>query len=60
MLRFRPKKDNYILVERDSPELFKELFPYTEPPRVYFDGKYLPLQPAENFYITDTTFRDGQ
>ena len=60
MLKFRPKRDNYVLVERETPELFKELFPYTEPPKVYFDGKYIPPQPAENFYITDTTFRDGQ
>ncbi|MGC9141567.1 MAG: triose-phosphate isomerase [Caldimicrobium sp.] len=60
MLKFRPKRDNYVLVEREAPELFKELFPYTEPPKVYFDGKYIPLQPAKNFYITDTTFRDGQ
>ncbi len=60
MLKFRPKRDNYVLVEREAPELFKELFPYTEPPKVYFDGKYIPPQPAKNFYITDTTFRDGQ
>jgi len=60
VLKFRPKRDNYVLVERETPELFKELFPYTEPPKVYFDGKYIPPQPAENFYITDTTFRDGQ
>ncbi|MGC9108900.1 MAG: triose-phosphate isomerase [Caldimicrobium sp.] len=60
MLKFRPKRDNYVLVERETPELFKELFPYTEPPKVYFDGKYIPPQPAKNFYITDTTFRDGQ
>ncbi len=60
MLKYQPKRDNFVLVERETPELFKELFPYSEPPKVYFDGKYIPPQPAKNFYITDTTFRDGQ
>jgi len=60
MLKYQPKREAYPLIERETPELFKELFPYSEPPKIYFDGKYIPPQPAKNFYITDTTFRDGQ
>jgi isopropylmalate/homocitrate/citramalate synthase len=60
MLKYRPKRENYPLKEVETPNLFKEFFPYSQPPRIFFDGKYIPPQPAENFYITDTTFRDGQ
>ncbi|MCS7199945.1 MAG: cache domain-containing protein [Caldimicrobium sp.] len=60
MLRWKKLKNSYPLVERAEPELYKELFPYIEPPQVYFDGKYIPPQLPEKIFITDTTFRDGQ
>ncbi len=60
MLKIKPDRKRYQLVDRKEPELFKELFPYSNPPRIIFDGRYMPPQPAQNFYITDTTFRDGQ
>ena len=43
-----------------EPRLFREMFPYKELPRVLFDGAGLPMQRAEEIWITDTTFRDGQ
>lgn len=46
--------------ERDEPELFREAFPYIEPPKVHFDGKIVPQNPPDEIYITCTTFRDGQ
>ncbi len=36
------------------------MFPYTEPPKVFFDGVDVPLDPPDELVITDTTFRDGQ
>lgn len=60
MLKIRPKKEQFSLIEKENPELYKELFPYIEPPRIFFDGKYIPPQPPTHIYITDTTFRDGQ
>ncbi len=60
MLRLSPRIKKYALEEVERPELFKELFPYEEPPKIYFDFKYIPPQPASQLYITDTTFRDGQ
>jgi isopropylmalate/homocitrate/citramalate synthase len=60
MLKYKPARDFYPLRDREEPVLFKDFFPYVEPPRVYFDGKYIPIQPAKEFVITDTTFRDGQ
>ena len=46
----------------DIPEanLLREVFPYSEVPRMVFDGKSVPMEPAPDFFITDTTFRDGQ
>jgi len=60
MLKYKPKREDYPLKDVETPNLFKEFFPYQQPPKIFFDGKYIPPQPAEEFYITDTTFRDGQ
>ncbi|HDQ13842.1 MAG TPA: histone-lysine N-methyltransferase [Sediminispirochaeta sp.] len=45
---------------RKEPELMREQFPYSEVPRILFDNKTVPLDPADEIWITDTTFRDGQ
>jgi len=50
----------HVLQNIDEPNLFREMFPYTQLPRVRFDGSSVPLEPAEEVWITDTTFRDGQ
>jgi len=46
--------------ETESGNFFRALFPYDEVPRVDFDMRYVPIEPAEDIFITDTTFRDGQ
>ena len=43
-----------------EPNLFRDVFPYTELPRVPFDGQGVPMARAKQIWITDTTFRDGQ
>jgi len=43
-----------------EPNLLREVFPYHAVPRIVFDGEVEPLDPAPEFLITDTTFRDGQ
>ena len=43
-----------------EPNLFREIFPYDEVSRIEFDNKIIPICPAEDIFITDTTFRDGQ
>jgi isopropylmalate/homocitrate/citramalate synthase len=43
-----------------EPNLLREMFPYLEVPRMLFDGKGVPMEPARELFITDTTFRDGQ
>jgi len=44
----------------EEPNLQKEVFPYDEVSRIDFDHRMIPIQPAEDIFITDTTFRDGQ
>ncbi|MGC8657560.1 MAG: triose-phosphate isomerase [Desulfomonilaceae bacterium] len=49
-----------FLREVDKPNLLRNIFPYTEVPKVDFDFAMIPINPARNFLMTDTTFRDGQ
>jgi isopropylmalate/homocitrate/citramalate synthase len=48
------------LKEVREPNLMRDIFPYDEVPRIDFDYKLIPVDPAEEMVITDTTFRDGQ
>ncbi len=50
----------YELKEIEEPNLLKDIFPYTEVSKIVFDHKLIPVSPAEEIFITDTTFRDGQ
>jgi isopropylmalate/homocitrate/citramalate synthase len=50
----------FELRDVDEPNLQKEVFPYEEVSRIDFDHRIIPIQPAEEIFITDTTFRDGQ
>ncbi|MDR2935006.1 MAG: histone-lysine N-methyltransferase [Candidatus Adiutrix sp.] len=50
----------FELIDRESPDLFRRAFPYTEVPRIAFDGTEPALNPARELLVTDTTFRDGQ
>lgn len=53
-------RNSHALQDVTEPVLFREQFPYTEVPRILFDGLEAPLDPAEDIFVTDTTFRDGQ
>ncbi len=44
----------------DTPNLYKDIFPYSEVPKVTFDQIQVPMDLPKNIWITDTTFRDGQ
>lgn len=50
----------YELQDVAEPNLYKELFPYTEVPKITFNHRLVPMNPPEEIWITDTTFRDGQ
>ena len=50
----------YTLQDVTEPNLQRAVFPYDEVCRIDFDHKILPISPASDRFITDTTFRDGQ
>ena len=50
----------YELKDIPEPNLQRDIFPYDEVTRIDFDHKIIPIDPSEEFWITDTTFRDGQ
>jgi len=50
----------FPLLDVAEPNLFRDIYPYTELPRVVFEEAAPPLAPAPRIWITDTTFRDGQ
>lgn len=50
----------YDLHDVEKPELFREMFPYTEVPKIAYNYRRVPMNMPENIYITDTSFRDGQ
>jgi len=50
----------YYGVDTLRPNLFKDVFPYEELPKIKFNNIQLPMEISEDIWITDTTFRDGQ
>ena len=41
-------------------QLYKDIFPYSEIPKIVFNNEQVPMDLPEEIWITDTTFRDGQ
>src|SRR5260370_28407237 len=52
--------NRHELIDVAEPNLLREIFPYDAVPRIIFDGVIENPEPAPDFFITDTTFRDGQ
>lgn len=50
----------YPLVDVKEPNVFRNLFPYDEIPKIAFNDRIVPHNFPEQIWITDTTFRDGQ
>lgn len=50
----------YSLQDVPNPVLYREIYPYDEIPMVAFNHRKVPMFPADDIWITDTTFRDGQ
>lgn len=46
--------------DTDQGNFYRSIFPYHEVPKIDFDMRLIPIQPADDIFITDTTFRDGQ
>ena len=50
----------YYLADVPTPNVFRNLFPYEEVPKIAFNDRIVPHNMPEEIWITDTTFRDGQ
>ena len=50
----------YPLVDVKTPNVFRNLFPYSEIPKIAFNDRVVPHHMPDDIWITDTTFRDGQ
>ena len=59
---FQRKSDvgQFPLMDNQEPNLYRQVFPYEEICRVEFDNQFIFIDPPEEIFITDTTFRDGQ
>jgi isopropylmalate/homocitrate/citramalate synthase len=54
------KNAKYPLVDVEAPELYRNVYPFVEMARINFDHKIELIDPPDEIFITDTTFRDGQ
>ena len=50
----------YSLQDVEDPNLYRDIYPYDEIPKVAFNHRHVPLAMPNEIWITDTTFRDGQ
>ncbi len=50
----------YNLTDVETPNVFRNLFPYEEVPKIAFNDRIVPHNMPKEIWITDTTFRDGQ
>lgn len=48
------------LQDIERPNLYRDVFPYSEFPKVEFEQESVPMEIPAKVWITDTTFRDGQ
>ncbi len=50
----------YSLQDVQEPQLYRLLYDYESVPKIPFNHRHVPMRPADEIFITDTTFRDGQ
>ena len=54
------KTYRYSLQDVEEPNLYRDVYPYTDVPRIAFNHRRVPIGMPEDIWITDTSFRDGQ
>ena len=50
----------YSLQDVPDPNLYRDIYPYTDIPKVAFNPRHVPINMPSEIWLTDTTFRDGQ
>ncbi len=51
---------HYELQNVPEPNLYRDIFPFSEVPKITFNHRHVPIDMPQDIFITDTTFRDGQ
>ncbi len=54
------KSYKYSLQDIPEPNLYRDVYPYTDVPKVAFNHRRVPMGMPEEIWITDTSLRDGQ
>ena len=54
------KSYKYSLQDVPDPNLYRDVYPYSQVPRVAFNHRRVPMGMPRDIWITDTSFRDGQ
>ncbi len=50
----------YSLQDVESPNLYRDIYSYSDVPKVPFNHRRVPMSMPEEIWITDTSMRDGQ
>lgn len=50
----------YSLQDVEEPNLYRDIYPYDDVPKVAFNHRRVPMCMPEDIWITDTSLRDGQ
>ena len=54
------KSYRYALQDVKDPNLYRDVYPYEDIPKVPFNHRRVPMGMPEEIWITDTSMRDGQ
>jgi isopropylmalate/homocitrate/citramalate synthase len=54
------KSYRYALQDVKDPNLYRDVYPYEDVPKVPFNHRRVPMGMPEEIWITDTSMRDGQ
>ena len=52
------QEHDFILKNPEEPELYRYLFSYDEIPKIAFNDRKVPMITPDEWWITDTSFRD--
>ena len=50
----------YSLQDVAEPNLYRDIYPYTDIPKIPFNHRRVPMSMPEEIWITDTSLRGGQ
>ncbi len=54
------KSYKYQLQDVENPNLYRDVYSYTEVPKIPFNHRRVPMDMPKEIHITDTSMRDGQ